>query len=73
MMKTPLLAGVAALFLATATAHAEPQPYEEGWKGYLIGTWNCHGVMVEFRKIMVHELSFLVKGKEIGSNRVDWD
>ena len=71
-MKKVFLIGVAALFLATGAAHAEPQPYEEGWKGFLIGTWNCHGVRVEFRKLAVHELSFLVKGKEIDPDRVDW-
>jgi hypothetical protein len=72
-MKKPLLTSIAVLLLATGAAHAEPQPYEEGWKGYLIGTWNCHGVRVEFRKLMVHELSYLVNGKEINPSRVDWD
>jgi hypothetical protein len=64
-MKKALLTGIAVLFLATGAAHAE--------EGDLIGIWNCRGVRVEFRKLMVHELRFLVKGKEIDPNRVDWD
>jgi hypothetical protein len=65
-MKKALLTGIAALFLATGATHAEPQ-------GDLMGIWNCHGVRVEFRKLAIHELSFLVKGKELNPSRVDWN
>jgi hypothetical protein len=52
-MKKILITGVAALFLATGTAHAED---EEGWS---VGKWDCPNVSVdgagiELRKYALH-------------------
>jgi hypothetical protein len=64
------LASVAALFLATGTAHAE----EEGW---LIGKWDCPGVSVdgasiELRKYAVHFNGVKVEGRfQVNPLRID--
>jgi hypothetical protein len=59
MITRALITGIAALFLATGAAHAQTVETE----GMLLGEWNCPGIeKVEFRKYMVHELGFTIKG-----------
>jgi hypothetical protein len=68
-MKKLLLTGIAALFVATGTTHAE-----EGWS---VGTWDCPGVSVdgariELRKYAVHVYEFKIEGRfQVNPLRVD--
>jgi hypothetical protein len=68
-MKKLFLTGIAALFLATGTAHAE-----EGWS---VGTWDCprvsvDGARIELRKYAVHVYGFKIEGRfQVNPLRVD--
>ena len=66
-MKKLLLSGIAALFLVTGAAHTE-----EGWKGQLIGTYECPDVRIELRKLEVHFYELKIRaipGKPAPSER----
>jgi hypothetical protein len=55
-VKKTLLTGIAALLLATGTAHAR-----DG--GRHIGTWDCSGVRVELLKFQVHDYQLRIDGQ----------
>jgi hypothetical protein len=62
-MKKLLLTSIAVLFLATGTAHTEDS--------ISLGVWNCPGLgKVEFRKFMLHELGFTIKGKQVNLDQL---
>jgi hypothetical protein len=58
-----LITGITALLLATGTAHAEDS--------ISLGMWNCPGLgKVEFRKFMLHELGFAIKGNQVNLDQL---
>ena len=65
------ITGIAVLFLATGTAHAEE---EEGWS---VGKWDCPNVSVdgagiELRKYAVHYYELKIRGRfQVNPLRVD--
>ena len=59
-MKKILLTGIAVLFLATGTAHAE-----EEWKGQLLGAWSWPALIGEDADIKLHKYAVHDNGIEI--------
>jgi len=70
-MKRVLLTVIAALFLATGTAHA--QTAEKEPEGDLQGAWHCvipgtpvrhdETVVIELRKYAVHDNAYVIRGE----------